>query len=765
MSRVAAERRAVIVRGIVQGVGFRPFIHGLASDLALTGFVRNRSDGLVIEVQGDRDRLATFVERVRTGAPPLARIEGMEVQEIPRRMEAIFRIEASQLAGRPAHRFFSPDIATCGDCSRELQDPRDRRYRYPFINCTSCGPRFTITCGSPYDRQRTTMAAFAMCDACRAEYEDPRNRRFHAQPIGCPACGPRLMARGPDMAALDADPLRYARELLDGGYVLAVKGLGGYHLACDATSEAAVARLRRRKQRDDKPLALLVADLKAARSMCEVSDAEAELLASPRSPIVLLRRLARPSVASGVAPGNPWLGLMLPYTPLHHLLARELGGRPLVLTSANRSDEPIAYRDDEAAERLKGIADGFVTHDRPIHLPCDDSVARVVGGRASLVRRSRGHAPEPIGLPFSCPQDILALGGHLKSTFALGRGSQAFLSHHLGDLGDHGSYRAFQQTVAHYETLFAFQAELVVHDEHPGYATTSYARQRATEGARLMAVQHHHAHMASCMAENGLSGPAIGVTFDGTGHGSDGSSWGGEFLVGDYRAARRAAHLRTVPLPGGEQAIRQPWRMALCQLLDCGKEPAGHLPGVSPPDVRLVRRMIERQIHSPPTSSAGRLFDAVAALLGLRARVSFEGQAAMELEALASTSAVGGSYPFELTRTETDGPLVVDTRPLVAAVADAQARGGAPADIARRFHRTIAQIVLAVVLRIHEQTAIGDVVLSGGVFMNMLLLQESVGLLGAAGLRVHTHTRVPPNDGGLSLGQLAVAAARLRGGC
>ncbi|HSQ57940.1 MAG TPA: carbamoyltransferase HypF, partial [Gemmata sp.] len=605
------ERRAIEVNGIVQGVGFRPFVHALAIRRRLAGFVRNRAGAVVIEVEGEGHALDAFLTELVHGPPPLAHIEVVTWETRPPQGEQDFRIEESD-SGSAGSIVISPDVATCRECLAELFDPADRRFEYPFINCTNCGPRLTIVTGAPYDRTRTTMALFAMCPACRKEYEDPTNRRFHAQPIACPACGPRL-------ALLDAegqrvsttDPLAdFARALSDGA-IGAVKGLGGYHLGCDARSSATVSELRRRKHRDEKPFAVMVPDADAAAALCEVNSIERELLLSPQAPIVLLRKRPGTVIAFEVAPRNPCLGLILPYTPLHHLLARAVGGIPLVMTSGNQSDEPIAFRDD-AAEKLRGIADLFLTHDRPIHVRCEDSVTRVIDRAESPVRRSRGYSPKPVTLPFECPEPVLAVGGQLKATFALASGWQVFLSHHLGDLDHYEAFRAFESDVDLFEQLFKLRPAWLVHDLHPDYATTRFARMRAARlGTRLHAVQHHHAHMASCMAENGITQSVIGVAFDGTGYGSDGTIWGGEFLTGDYREFRRAAHLRRVALPGGENAVREPWRMALSHLLDAGCSPS--LPGVAPTEQRLVRSLLEKGINSPLTSSVGRLFDAVAA--------------------------------------------------------------------------------------------------------------------------------------------------------
>jgi hydrogenase maturation protein HypF len=561
-----------------------------------------------------------------------------------------------------------------------------------------------------------------------------------------------------------AEPLAHFAAALRAGQIGALKGLGGYHLACDARSAAAVAELRRRKHRDEKPFALMVQDEDAAEALAELSPDERELLRSPRRPIVLLRQRGPGRVAGTVAPGNPFLGVLLPYTPVHHLLLQAVAGMPLVMTSGNRSDEPIAHDDQDALERLAGIADVFLTHDRPIHVRCDDSVVRVVDGETLPLRRSRGYAPEPIGLPLECPLPILAVGGQLKGTFALGRGRHAFPSHHLGDLDHYAAYQAFVRDIDLYEDLLAIRPRIIAHDLHPDYASTRYARQRAGDGVHLLAVQHHHAHMASCMAEHGLREPVIGVAFDGTGYGTDGTIWGGEFLVGDYRHCRRAAHFRPVGMPGGDQAIREPWRMALAHLLDAGGTDAllqERIPGQA---LCTVRRMLERRFHTPLTSSAGRLFDAVASLAGVRDRVRFEGQAAMELEWLAAAAAPGGAYPAELLETVAGDPpettLLVDTRPMIRALAQDVSRGVDAAHLSRRFHTTLVEVIAAVCVRLRALTGREAVVLSGGVFMNVLLTRETGHRLRQEGFRVYRHRLVPPNDGGLSLGQLAVAASR-----
>lgn len=747
------ERRAILIRGVVQGVGFRPFVHRLASRFDLRGFVRNQTSDVLIEVEGEGRSLDGFLAELTSGPPPLAQIDEVRwVSRLPRGdLDFAIEMSTSDASGLIFH---SPDISTCDDCLAELFDPSDRRYRYPFLNCTNCGPRFTIIRSAPYDRERTTMASFALCAACQAEYRDPSNRRFHAEPVACPVCGPRLRILDGQGRAIDSeDPLANAVEALRQGKVVAIKGLGGYHLACLAGDERVVAELRRRKHRDEKPFALMVRDLGEVRRIAALSPIEEELLRSRRRPIVLLRRLANADLASSIAPGNRAVGVMLPYTPLHHLLLDSLGSA-VVMTSGNRSDEPIAHDDLDATKRLAGIADVILAHDRPIHIRCDDSVTRVVAGVEMPVRRSRGYAPLPLNLPLACRRPTLALGAQVKSTFALGRERCAILSHHIGDLDHYENHRAYVEAIAHYGRLFSFRPEFLAHDLHPDYMSTRYATEQ--HASKALGVQHHHAHIASCMAEHGLIEPVIGVAFDGTGYGTDGALWGGEFLIGDYRAYRRAAHLRYVPVPGGERAIHEPWRMALAHLVDAGVEPAQFREQLCPVARAAVLRQIERQFSSPPTSSVGRLFDAVAALAGLRHRVTFEGQAAIELEAMASDVSTDVIYPFEI---DSGSPLVIDTRPLMVQVAEDLGRDCAPAIIARRFHSTLVEMIACVCSRLADESGLRTVVLSGGVFLNALLTHETVARLTRERFRVFRHQRVPTNDGGLCLGQLAVAAA------
>ncbi|MFL6142083.1 MAG: carbamoyltransferase HypF [Labedaea sp.] len=747
-------RRDVRVEGVVQGVGFRPFVFALASRLGLAGRVGNDVDGVFIEIEGPGADVADFLAALRREAPPLAEIERVTAVAAEPTGAGDFTIVPSE-AGGPRRTLVSADSATCADCLRELADPADRRFRYPFVNCTNCGPRFTIVRDVPYDRPLTTMASFAMCRACATEYHDPADRRFHAQPTCCPDCGPRLALDGST-----GDPIPAAAELLRAGKVLAIKGLGGYHLAVLATDEAAAATLRRRKHREDKPFAVMVADLAAAGLLVAIEPTAAKLLESRRRPIVLLPRHPGAAVAPSVAPGNRALGVMLPYTPLHHLLLDAVAA-PIVLTSGNVSDEPIAYRDEDARERLAGIADALLAHDRPIHIRTDDSVVRPFRGRESVLRRSRGYVPEPVTLRWALPRPVLACGAELKNTFCLAKEHHAFVSHHIGDLENYSTLRSFVEGIEHFGRLFDVEPELVAHDLHPEYLSTKHARELS--GVELVGVQHHHAHIASCLADNGEPGPVLGVAFDGLGYGADGTIWGGEFLRADLTSAERVGHLAAVPMPGGTAAIRQPWRMT-ASYLDIAYA------GEPPADLAVVRRNLQRWdqvralarsgLNSPPTSSAGRLFDAVSALLGLRDTVNYEGQAAIELEQHADP-AESGAYPAAVA----DGwPLVLAGADLVRAAAEDLLAGTAPAVIAARFHNGVVDAIVRTCRTLRERTGLGTVALSGGVFQNLLLLHRTVDRLRAAGFRVLWHSRIPTNDGGISLGQAVVAAAVDSGG-
>jgi hydrogenase maturation protein HypF len=751
---VQPKRVRVRVEGVVQGVGFRPFVHALAGRLDLAGFVGNDTAGVFIEVEGAPDGVDAFVAALSTQAPPLAAVDRVAVEDRPATGAPGFVIVESHASG-PRRTLVSADSATCEDCLREMDDPADRRFGYAFINCTNCGPRFTIVRDVPYDRPLTTMAAFEMCPACAAEYHDPADRRFHAQPTCCRACGPRLVFRRADGTQESDDPIGSAAASLRAGGILAVKGLGGYHLAVLASDEAAAAALRTRKLREDKPFALMVADLDGARALGVVDEAAAALLTSRARPIVLLDRRPAAPVAKAVAPANRQLGVMLAYTPQHHLLLRRVAA-PIVLTSGNVSDEPIAYEDADAAARLAPIADAFLTHDRAIHVRTDDSVVRAFRGAPMAIRRSRGYAPEPLRLAEPVPRPVLACGAELKNTFCLAEGRHAFISHHIGDLENYPTLRSFTEGIEHFARLFDVAPAVVAHDLHPDYLSTRYALDR--DDLDLVAVQHHHAHIASCLADNGHAGPVIGVAFDGTGFGPDGTIWGGELLVADLASFSRAGHLAGVPMPGGVSAIRQPWRMAVAHLAAAfgGEPPTGLAVLARNPSWPSVAALAQRGINSPVTSSAGRLFDAVAALLSGRDAVTYEGQAAIELEQLADVAETGG-YPVSISP-----DLVIDSADLVRAVVADLAAGVAAPTIAARFHRGLAGVVVDACLMLRERTDLTTVALSGGVFQNLLLLGAVVDALSARGFEVLVHRRVPANDGGISLGQAAVAAARDR---
>ena len=750
MSRVRAR-----VEGTVQGVGFRPYVYRLAGELGVAGHVLNDSRGVVVEVEAPAETVDRFLARLVADAPPLAHVERVVPEALEETGETGFAIRESPAGGEPGAAV-TPDSATCPDCLAELFDPADRRFRYPFINCTNCGPRFTIVRSVPYDRPNTTMAGFTMCDACRREYEDPADRRFHAQPNACPDCGPALR-----LLPEAEEPLAAAVEALLDGAIVAVKGLGGFHLACFADHEGAVARLRARKHREDKPFALMVPDLTSAQRLVELNDSAASLLLSGARPIVLAPRRVDAGVAAAVAPASAELGVMLPYSPLHHLLLADVG-RPLVMTSGNVSDEPIAYRDDEAVERLRDIADVFLLHDRPIETRTDDSVVRVSPGRSQRLRRSRGYVPEAIPLPVETREPLLACGAELKNTFALAKGGRAWVGHHIGDLENYETLRSFTDGISHFERLFAVEPAVVAHDLHPEYLSTKYAHDR--DGVRLVGVQHHHAHLAACLAEHGETGPALGAIFDGTGYGGDGTVWGGELLLGDLGGFERAGLLSPVRLPGGEAAIRQPWRMA-CSWLHEALGAAPVLPErlyglVEPAAWEQVCGLVRTGLASPLTTSMGRLFDAVAALCGLRAQVNYEGQAAIELEACCDPGE-HGAYTLPVAGVEA-GPLVLDARATIAELARDLDSGAEPPAVAARFHNAVAAGTADACARLASRAGTDTVVLSGGVFQNVRLLGRTSALLGDAGLRVLTPELLPPNDGGIAYGQLAVAAARMR---
>jgi hydrogenase maturation protein HypF len=760
-------RSRVRVEGTVQGVGFRPYVYRIAHELGLGGYVLNDARGVLLEVEGSGSAVERFLARLEAEAPPLAVLERVAVEARPCRGERSFEILASphgELASAPV----TPDTATCPDCLRELLDPADRRFRYPFINCTNCGPRFTIVRGIPYDRPFTTMAEFQMCARCQAEYDDPADRRFHAQPNACPECGPSVALLDGDRAPLawgDArDAIEAAAAALSGGAVVALKGVGGYHLACRADRESAVSTLRSRKHREDKPFALMAPDLQRAELLVGLDPAARELLLSPQRPIVLAPRAPAAPVADSVAPGSPELGVMLPYSPLHHLLLAD-AGTTLVMTSANFSDEPICYRDEDALARLSALADLFVIHDRKIETRTDDSVIRVISAgaarRAAFLRRSRSYAPASLPLPGAGrARPLLACGAELKNTFCVAKGDRAWVSHHIGDLENYSTLRSFHDGIEHFQRLFAVAPEAVAHDLHPEYLSTKYALE--CDDVELVAVQHHHAHLAACLAEHGEPGKTLGAIFDGTGYGTDGTIWGGELLYGDLHDFRRVGALRAVALPGGAQAIRQPWRMACAWLREAASGhpmlPAALQGKVQPDRWRQVSRLAESGLASPMTTSIGRLFDAVAALCGIRAEINYEGQAAIELEA-ACDPRERGDYPIELT--ETDGLLEIDPRETIAAVAADLASGRRVATVASRFHASIANITVSACARLASQLGTETVVLSGGVFANRRLLEATTAGLEHAGLRVLWPDRLPVNDGGVSYGQAAIAAARM----
>jgi hydrogenase maturation protein HypF len=798
------QRRRLIVRGVVQGVGFRPYVYALATGMELSGYVTNTGDGVLAEVEGPPAAVARFCARIAADAPPLALVESVDAEDVPATGASGFTIVASRTGG-PVRTLVSPDTATCADCLAELADPADRRHRHAFIACTHCGPRFTIVTGLPYDRDHTTMADFPMCADCAREYTDPADRRFHAQPVACPGCGPRLRlivapaAPGlrPREAVSDdpndrtlggpvaADPIAEARALLAEGAILAVKGLGGYHLACDAANTEAVALLRRRKSRGDKPFALMARDIADVEHLVHVSAVERELLTGSVRPIVLLRRRAEPHARPGapvpseaVAPGSPDLGVMLPYTPLHHLLlglpgSKETAPAPrlLVMTSGNIAREPIVTDDTEALERLAHLADGWLLHDRPIQVPCDDSVVRVCDGEQLTLRRSRGYAPLPLTLPVPV-EPALAVGGDLKNAFCLGTGRKAWLSAHVGDLDELATQHAFACAEEQLEAITGVRPVLLAADRHPGYRSGQWAVRHA-EDRPLVRVQHHHAHIASAMAEHGLDGsaPVIGVAFDGTGYGDDGAVWGGEFLLADYEGFTRFAHLGYVPLPGGDAAVQRPYRMALAHLRAAGIAWTGDLPCVAacPPDeLRVLEQQLARNLNCVPTSSMGRLFDAVSSLLGVCHRAGYEAQAAIELEAAAVMSGAvdSGGYAFTLHVPEPGSGAAVTAEPssVLAAVVDDVRAGTPKAVVAARFHTAVADLVRTLCARAREQHGLRTVALTGGVFANALLSSACAHLLREDGFTVLRHHLIPPNDGGLALGQLVVAARAVTGG-
>jgi hydrogenase maturation protein HypF len=747
------------VRGVVQGVGFRPFVYRLAHQYNLSGWVRNTSGSVDIEVEGNSKALRSFLSDLEDKAPPMARIESVKASFHPSKGYTGFQIEPS-LSQEGQYQLVSPDIATCPDCQREIFSSEDRRFGYPFTNCTNCGPRFTIIEDIPYDRPQTTMRKFRMCPKCHREYDDPLDRRFHAQPNACPDCGPALELVDSDGRPLEAKGvIKKAGKLLKEGKILAVKGLGGFQLACDATSDGAVNILRERKRRPSKPLAVMMATIKDIEKHCLISPEEKKLLESPQCPIVLLRWKQSSDISKAVAPRLKYLGVMLPYTPLHHLLLKEVG-LPLVMTSGNLSEEPIAKDNDEALRRLKGIADYFLMHNRDIYARYDDSVYMVEGGWPVALRRARGYAPYPIFLPFKAKQ-ILACGAEDKNTFCLTRDEHAFLSQHIGDMENEETLGHFEDTINLYKKLFRIEPEIIAYDMHPDYLATRYALEAgASSSTKMVAVQHHHAHIAGCLAENGVKDRVIGVAFDGTGYGADGTIWGGEFLLADCKDFKRVGHFEYIPLPGGAAAIKKPRRLALSYLYSLLGEDFSldglPLAGLDPAEIEIIKMQLKRKINSPPASSAGRLFDAVSALAGVRGEIDYEAQAAIELEMLAADD-IGKSEPYPFSIEVEGGMRVVKLKELLAAVVD-DIRSKVPTPvISLKFHYTVAGIVAGMCSLIAKDSKIKRVALSGGVFQNRLLLKLASAALKREGFEMLTHRLVPANDGGISLGQAVVA--------
>jgi hydrogenase maturation protein HypF len=751
----------ISVRGVVQGVGFRPFIYQIATRYNLNGWACNTSEDVQIEVEGKPEAIEKFLVALREQAPPRASVEGISITHLTRRVKfEKFEIRHS-VAQKGKYQLISPDIATCQDCLKEIFHPSDRRYRYPFTNCTNCGPRFTIIEDIPYDRPLTTMRNFKMCPDCQREYDDPLNRRFHAQPNACPKCGPKLELLDTNGNLLKVDDvITTASQILREGRIVAIKGLGGFLLACDATNETAVNLLRQRKQRPAKPLAIMVTSIEEARKHCYVNKEEEKLLASPYSPIVLLRWKPKSSVSPAVAPNLKYLGVMLPYTPIHHLLLRETN-LPLVMTSGNLSEEPIAKDNDEAVRRLAGIPDYFLVHNRDIYARYDDSVTIVEKGVPQLIRRARGYAPYPIHLSFK-GQQILGVGAEEKNTFCLTRDDYAFVSQHIGDMENLETMEHFTNTIELYKKLFRIEPRIIAHDLHPDYLSTKYAQELAANSPelKLIPVQHHHAHIVSGMVDNGITTPVIGVAFDGTGYGTDGTIWGGEFMVADYCGFNRMGHFEYLPLPGGAQAIKKPYRTVIGYIQSLFDENNlknfAFLEHIDPDEMRIIQRQMEQKINSPLTSSCGRLFDAVSALIGVRSEIQYDAQAAIELEMLACDEENENSV-FPFTIVEQNSVNLIKVKELFSAIIKDLQNNVSQARIAARFHNTVARIILNVCQAIYKETDITQVVLSGGVFQNRLLLRRAVSLLEAEDFKVFTHRQVPTNDGGISLGQAIVA--------
>lgn len=750
MNEPSTRRLRLIVRGAVQGVGFRPAVYRLATEMGLAGWVTNTPQGVTIEVEGPDAVLEKFLPRLEADRPPRSSIQGVETSYHDPTGYSGFEIRHSDAAGAKSA-VVLPDIATCPDCLSEVFDPADRRYRYPFTNCTNCGPRYSIIEALPYDRPNTTMRAFRMCHRCRSEYDDPRDRRFHAQPNACAECGPRLELWRPDggVVAIGDDALRAAARAIAAGRTVAVKGVGGFHLMVDARNDDAVRRLRAGKHREEKPFATMFPSVASAREVCEVSRVEERLLGSPEAPIALLRRSAIDrGVAPSVAPGNPYLGVLLPYAPLHHLLMSELGF-PVVATSGNLSDEPICTDENDARQRLGGIADLFLVHNRPIARHVDDSIVRIMAGRVLVLRRARGYAPMPQQIPGST-DPVLAVGAHLKNAVAIATGDQVFMSQHIGDLETAEAFLAFEDVIGSLKKMYDLAPDRIACDLHPDYLSTRYAFR---SGLQVTPVQHHYAHVLSCMAENDLAAPALGVAWDGTGYGPDGTVWGGEFLRLSHSSFQRIAHLRCFRLPGGEKAVREPRRSAVGLLFEALGPGALERMDLAPvkaspmADRETMRAMLRAGLNAPPTSSAGRLFDAVASLCDLRHESRYEGQAAMELEFALDGIAVMDHYPFSIG---TETPAIIDWGPMVLSLLDDIRRGASIGVISAKFHNALVEVIVSVA----RMTGLDRVVLTGGCFQNKYLCEHAVDGLTDAGFRPYWHQRIPPNDGGIALGQI-----------
>ncbi|PSB34894.1 carbamoyltransferase HypF [Stenomitos frigidus] len=776
------QRLQIVIQGAVQGVGFRPFIYRLATELGLVGWVNNSAQGVVIEVEGSRSQLDTFLLRLDQEKPPRSHIQSLEASCLNPVGYAAFEIRASVVGEKTA--IVLPDLSTCPDCLQEIFDPTNRRYRYPFTNCTNCGPRFSILEALPYDRPNTTMQRFKLCQHCQTEYENPLDRRFHAQPNACPHCGPHLelWSQTSELLASDDNALNMAADAIRQGKIVAIKGIGGFHLCVDARNEKAVQRLRQAKHREAKPFALMYPSMASIKAHCEVSELEAQLLRSPAAPIVLLHKLSASSVTPSVAPNNPSLGIMLPYTPLHHLLMADLGF-PVVTTSGNCVDEPICTNEHEAIQRLETIADRFLVHNREIARPVDDSIVRVLMGQETVLRRARGYAPLPIRIrshtpppPHSPTPHLLAVGAHLKNTIAFSIDQQVFVSQHLGDLDTVPAFEAFQQAIASFQQIYDLQPTAIACDLHPDYRSTQFAHQLACQlQIPVIPVQHHYAHVLSCMAEHQLEGSALGIAWDGTGYGSDGTIWGGEFLHITDRNFQRVAHLRPFRLPGGDKAVREPRRSAMGVLYELFGDAMFEMPTLGPlqtflpQELKLIKTMLSNQINCPMTSSVGRLFDAIASIIGLHHQTQFEGQAAMALEFAIEALETNESYPFSLPRSPTSlkkseilnlEPVIIDWEPMVRNILMDSSAGASSSSIAAKFHNTLVEMIVEMAKRVGEE----PIVLTGGCFQNRYLTERTIQRLRAEGFRPYWQQRIPPNDGGIALGQIMAALRELSGG-